>query len=176
MTALPLEPNAIISACGKYRYKLTRQVGPGNRTATFIMLNPSTADASNDDPTIRRCIGFARQWGCGRLLVLNLFAVRATDPVDMKKADDPVGPDNKEWFDCSLRDLGKPFAAYGLGPVVCGWGVHGSYMDQDLTVLGWLEALGMEPRALGITKEGHPKHPLYLSSASALIPFAGRRS
>ena len=64
MTTLPLEQNAVISACGKYRYVLTRQVRPGPKIATFIMLNPSTADATQDDPTIRRCIGFARQWGC----------------------------------------------------------------------------------------------------------------
>src|SRR3954454_15761859 len=101
---LSLEQNAVISACGRYRYLLSRQVGPGLRTATFIMLNPSTADATNDDPTIRRCIGFARQWGCGRLAVLNLFAVRATDPAEMKRADDPVGPENRDWFDRHLLE------------------------------------------------------------------------
>ena len=121
---LPLEDNAVISACGRYRYLLTRQVGPGPRTATFIMLNPSTADATNDDPTIRRCIGFARQWGCGRLAVLNLFAFRATEPADLKRAEEPVGPENRAWFERTL--LGTPD-----GPVVCGWGVHGEHMGQD---------------------------------------------
>jgi hypothetical protein len=132
------------------------------------MLNPSTADATNDDPTIRRCIGFARHWGCGRLVVLNLFAVRATDPADMKRADDPVGPENRDWFDRTLRD------SHG-GPVVCAWGVHGAYMEQDLTVLGWLDRVGVEPLALGVTREGHPKHPLYLPYSAALVPFAGSR-
>src|SRR3954453_788312 len=113
---LPLEQNAVISACGRYRYLLTRQVGPGTRTAVFIMLNPSTADATDDDPTIRRCIGFARQWGCGRLAVLNLFALRATDPAWMKQADNPVGPENRDWFD-------RTFPASHDGPVVCAWGV-----------------------------------------------------
>lgn len=172
MIALPLEQNAVISACGKYRYVLTRQVGPSNRTATFIMLNPSTADASQDDPTIRRCIGFARQWGCGRLLVLNLFAVRATDPEDMRRANDPVGPKNKDWVGRKLRDLGKYGSSFELGPVVCGWGVHGEYMEQDLTMLGWLESLGLEPLALGVTKGGHPRHPLYLPYNTVLRPFA----
>jgi hypothetical protein len=165
---LQLEDNAVISACGRYRYLLTRQVGPGDRTATFIALNPSTADATNDDPTIRRCIGFARQWGCGRLAVLNLFAVRATDPADMKRADDPVGPENKDWFDRILRDSHD-------GPVVCAWGVHGEYMEQDLTALGWLEGYGIKTLALGATREGHPKHPLYLPYSAPLAPFAGRR-
>jgi hypothetical protein len=120
---LALEQNAVISACDRYRYVLRRQVGPGARIATFIMLNPSTADATQDDPTIRRCIGFARQWGCGQLVVLNLFAFRATDPVDLKRAADPVGPDNESWF---RRILPSD------GPVVCGWGVHGSHRNQAL--------------------------------------------
>src|SRR4051812_49823510 len=116
MTTLPLEDNAVISACGAYRYVLTRQVGGGVRRATFIMLNPSTADASNDDPTIRRCIGFAQRWGCGQLAVLNLFAYRATDPADLKRASEPVGPENREWFDKLLTD------DLAIGPVVCGCG------------------------------------------------------
>src|SRR5262245_35053012 len=131
---LALEQNAIISACGAYRYVLTRQVGPGTRTATFIMLNPSTADASDNDPTIRRCIGFSRLWGCGRLVVLNLFAFRATQPADLKKAAEPVGPENRAWFEKSLSGL-----------VICGWGVHGAFKGQAQVVLGWLRELGIEP-------------------------------
>src|SRR5262249_54294569 len=96
--ALPLENNAVISDCGKYRYVLTRQTGAEVRSATFVMLNPSTADATLDDPTIRKCIGFAKNWRCGRLVVLNLFAFRATDPEVMKAEADAVGPENKSWF------------------------------------------------------------------------------
>src|SRR4051794_12688875 len=165
---LPLEQNAVISICGRYRYLLTRQVGPGLCTATFIMLNPSTADATNNDPTIRRCIGFARQWGCGRLAVLNLFAFRATHPADLKRAVEPVGVENRAWFERTLSD------DLSDGPVVCGWGVHGEHMGQDLAVLGWLEAFGIRPFALGLTRDGHPKHPLYLPKAAELMPFAGR--
>src|SRR3954462_13242745 len=89
---------AIFSACGRYRYLLTRQLGEGSvgqekKVATFIMLNPSTADATRNDPTIRKCIGFAQRWQCERLQVLNLFAVRATLPRDMKRADEPIGSD-----------------------------------------------------------------------------------
>lgn len=165
---LLLEDNAVISACGRYRYLLTRQVGPGSRTATFIMLNPSTADATINDNTIRRCIDFARRWGCGRLAVLNLFAVRATDPADMKRAADPVGPENRGWFD---RTLSVPDA----GPVICAWGVHGEHRGQDLTVLGWLAGYGIEALALGVTRDGHPKHPLYLPKSAEPLPFTGRR-
>ncbi len=166
---LPLEQSAVISACGRFRYLLTRQVGPGPRTTTFIMLNPSTADATNDDPTIRRCIGFARSWGCGRLAVLNLFAVRATDPADMKRADDPVGPENRGWFERTLQ-------THRDGPVVCAWGVHGEHRGQDLTVLGWLEGYDVEPLTLGITRDGHPKHPLYLPKGAELVAFKARRT
>lgn len=164
MLTLPFDQNAVISDCGRYRYLLTRQVGPGSRTATFIMLNPSTADATTDDPTIRRCIGFARRWGCGKLAVLNLFAFRATSPADMKRDNDPVGPENREWFDRSLQ---APHA----GQVICAWGVHGEHMGQDRAVLGWLEEHGVEPFALGITRDGHPKHPLYLPNSAELLPL-----
>lgn len=166
---LPLEQNTVISDCGSYRYLLTRQVGPGERTAVFIMLNPSTADATSDDPTIRRCIGFARKWGCGRLAVLNLFAFRATDPCEMKRAADPVGPENREWFERTLID------DLSIGPVVCGWGVHGEFMDQDRAVLSWLAEIGIQPMALGLSKDGHPRHPLYLPGDAELVPFSGRR-
>ncbi|WP_020473908.1 DUF1643 domain-containing protein [Zavarzinella formosa] len=164
MTTPLLEQNAVISDCGKYRYALTRRVGTGVRTATFIMLNPSTADAQTDDPTIRRCIGFARMWNCGKLLVLNLFAIRATDPADMRAADDPAGPENKSWFDtllCGEED----------GPVVCAWGVHGTHMGQNLTVMRWLKSLGIQPVSLGVTKDGHPRHPLYVPYSAEAIPF-----
>ncbi len=166
---LPLELNAVISDCGRYRYRLTRELSPNPRTATFILLNPSTADATNDDPTIRRCLGFARRWGCGRLAVLNLFAFRATDPAEMKQANDPVGPENRAWFERTLID------DLSIGPVVCGWGVHGKFIDQGLAVLGWLQAFGIQPLALGATKDGHPRHPLYLPGDAGLVPFSGRR-
>ncbi len=170
-----LKRSAVISSCGKYRYLLTRQVGLGDRTAAFIMLNPSTADAVNDDPTIRRCIGLARRWGCARLAVVNLFAVRATDPADMRKASDPVGPENHDWV---IRAVDRAVAAHepaDSGPVVCAWGTHGAYMEQDRTVLGWIAGV-CTPMALGITRDGHPKHPLYVPYAAALVAFSGRRA
>jgi hypothetical protein len=159
--------SAIISVCGAYRYVLRRQLGPSSKAAAFILLNPSTADAEQNDPTIRRCMGFARRWGCGQLTVLNLFAFRATFPADLKQAADPVGRENQEW-------LGRCLAEFN-GPVVCGWGVHGSDLGQDFIVLRLLDQFGIKPLALGLTKQGHPKHPLYVPYDAELVPFLGRR-
>src|SRR5262245_2005621 len=92
---LPFEQGAVLSACGKYRYLLRRHFGSSHKIATVIMLNPSTADATMDDNTMRRCMGFARQWGCGRLQVVNLFALRSRDPKAIKQTVDPVGPANE---------------------------------------------------------------------------------
>jgi hypothetical protein len=163
LTEQALTGSAVISPCGKYRYHLGRELAAGGRVATFIMLNPSTADHLVDDPTIRKCVGFCQRWGCGELRVVNLFAVRATDPADMRKAADPVGPENREWI-CRASATGSL--------VVCAWGMHGTYMDQDLTVLGWIADL-CEPMALGVTKDGNPRHPLYVPYAAELAPFAG---
>lgn len=172
---LTLASNAVVSSCGAYRYLLTREVGRGNRTVTFIMLNPSTADAVTDDPTIRRCIGFVRQWRCGRLVVVNLFAVRATDPADMRKASDPVGPQNHAWVKRAVERAAAPCDPADRGPVVCAWGTNGSFMDQDLKALGWIEGL-CTPMALDVTRNGHPKHPLYVRYTAELVPFSGRHA
>lgn len=166
--------SAVFSTCGQYRYLLTRRLSEYNieggiecdKVATFIMLNPSTADATRNDPTIRRCIGFAQQWGCGTLQVLNLFAVRATLPQAMKQATDPVGPDNHKWFARTL--MAAPVESH---VVVCAWGVHGAFRGQDRVVLGWLHELGITSFALGITLEGHPRHPLYLPYLTGLMQY-----
>jgi hypothetical protein len=131
------------------------------------MLNPSIADAEQDDPTIRRCIGFAKRLGCGELIVLNLFAFRATKPKDLFKATDPVGPDNHTWITETV-DSTKDLDPQINGIVICAWGAHGSYIGQDQTVLGWLELDGVTPYCLGKTKHGHPRHPLYLPADAKL--------
>jgi hypothetical protein len=172
LLATPPSGSAIISPCARYRYLLTRRVGPQHVTATFIMLNPSSADATTDDPTICKCVGFCKRRGYGTLQVVNLFAVRATDPADIKAADDPVGPENAAWVERALGVSARD--PYRHGPVVCAWGVRGAYMDQDLTVLGWLDRLGVQPVSLGVTKDGHPRHPLYVPYTARLTPFAGR--
>ena len=153
--------SAIFSPCRTWRYTLERRWGDDPLTLVIVGLNPSTADETQDDPTIRRCIGFARSWGYGRLLMLNLFAYRATDPREMLAAADPIGPDNPEVIG---REAGR-----ALGSVLCAWGVHGAH-------LGWgpgvLERLGSKAMVLGLTKDGHPKHPLYLRADTQPSPLS----
>lgn len=162
MTELLNQSTAVLSECGKYRYRLSRRWGDG-ATCMFIMLNPSTADATEDDPTIRRCIAYAKSWGYGELVVTNLFAFRATNPLDMKAACDPIGPDNRRHIQEACQYV-QPITApeHECGEVVCAWGAHGSYMDQGNTVLGWLADVPINPCALALTKDGQPRHPLYL--------------
>jgi hypothetical protein len=156
----------VISACGKYRYHLSRTIGDGGgRHATFIMLNPSTADAEIDDPTIRKCVGFATRWDCRDLQVVNLFAYRTTRPAELGSAPDPVGPINQEYI--------RRTVAMANGPIICAWGAHGGYLRQNETVLSWIGGLCV-PMCLGVTKQGHPRHPLYVPYGTELRPFAKR--
>lgn len=161
---------ATISPCQQYRYRLTREVGPWPRIALFIMLNPSTADATKDDNTIRRCIGFAQSWSCGELFVENLFAFRATEPWDMLRAADPVGPKNTDYI------LGAASRAHESGGVVvCAWGTHGAHLERDRLVVSLLtQTLGIPLKCLGTTAVGFPRHPLYLPKDAVLAPYAGR--
>ena len=157
--------SALISPCGRYRYRLTRNWGEGT-VAMFVMLNPSTADADDDDPTIRRCIGFAQSWGCGGLCVVNLYALRATDPRDLWKVDaaQRVGPDN----DVHLRLVASGAASVG-GPLVAAWGAN-----AKPSRVAWVrEFPGMDRLShLGLTRGGQPKHPLYLRADTALTRWA----
>ena len=168
--------NALVD--GKYRYWLKRSVFPArdaHGTMVFVMLNPSTADAIEDDPTIRRCLGFARREGLGRLLVLNLFAYRATNPRDLHEAEirgEAVGPRNDEHIRGQLLGIGRDA---GMRIVVAAWGSHGSLMDRDQEVLRGIKQAGHFPMCLGTTKFGLPRHPLYLRADAALTPYGGRR-
>jgi hypothetical protein len=159
-------PDAEISLDGRYRYRLWREFrtepGKPDSTVLFVMLNPSTADALADDPTIRKCIGFGRLWGYTRLEVVNLYAFRATQPADLWKAHEPVGPDN---------DLHIADAVAAADLVVYAWGAHAKDSSRVAAVKkivrGSLrvsaEFSGTRLVALGFTKAGHPKHPLMLS-------------
>lgn len=156
--------SAIISSCGQYRYALTREhVDPLTTVrgpAMFIMLNPSTADAAHDDPTIRRCKGFASLWGCSGIVVANLYALRATDPRELWKHASPVGPEN----DAHLQRL-----VAGAGLVVCAWGAH-ARPDRVDVVRQILAAAGRRAMCLGVTKNtGAPRHPLYVPYKQALV-------
>lgn len=155
------DKTAVISDCGRYRYELTRCWDSSLPTVTFIGLNPSTADADKDDATIRRLIDFAKRWGCGRLVMLNLFAFRATEPRDMKKAADPIGPEN----DARLQ------AACLNGLVVAMWGSDGGHLDRDERVLHLLDLVRVEVKCFGHTLDGKPRHPLYLAATTPLKPL-----
>lgn len=148
---------ATFSECGTYRYDLTRTWDSGPR-ALFIMLNPSTATAEVLDPTVRRCLGFSRAWGMGSLVVLNLFALRSTDPKALLTHPDPVGPEN----DATIR---RYVEAQGDMPVVAAWGVHGTLGERDEQVRQLVADAGVTVLCLGRTRGGHPRHPLYLKSS-----------
>jgi hypothetical protein len=155
---------AAISCCGQYRYLLSRDDGIG-RPAVFIMLNPSTADAVADDPTIRRCRSFAATWGRSGILVLNLYALRSTHPAGLWRHPDPVGPDNDAWL--------TTVAAFA-GDVVCAWGANAK-PDRVRQVVELLSAAGARMLCLGTTKPGAPRHPLYVPGAQPLEPWVAPR-
>jgi len=124
------------------------------RFVQFIGLNPSTADETNDDPTIRRCIRYSKDWGYDGYCMTNLFAFRATDPKVMKSQPSPIGPDN----DTAIMDIAMKAAL-----IVCAWGTHGAHRHRGMQVKGLLRScLGLKIHHLGLTKENFPKHPLYL--------------
>ncbi|WP_119839435.1 DUF1643 domain-containing protein [Pseudooceanicola algae] len=148
------DSSALYSPCESYRYALTRTWGPGPRML-FVMLNPSTATETANDPTVERCERRARALGFGGFRVCNLFAWRETAPARLKAAAQPIGPDN----DAVLRDSAGWVGEGGL--LLCGWGVHGGHLARDAEVLDLLHGTGRPLAHLGLTKGGHPRHPLY---------------
>lgn len=154
---------ATLSECGLYRYDLTRRWDRDKPMVLFVMLNPSTADHRENDATIRRCIGFAKLWGFGGLVVVNLFAFRATDPKRLKGVEDPVGPLNKDYLYKHVHECAQ---------VVCAWGNGGELFARGFYVGEILKPF--DPQCLGKTKRGYPRHPLRLRSDTRLEPlFAG---
>ncbi len=152
--------DAVISECGLFRYGLFRMWDQRNeKLMQIIMLNPSTADAELDDPTIRRCMGFAKRENYGGIHVVNLFAYRATSPHDMKKADDPIGPSNDHVLRACLM-----YAKAGGLPVLCAWGNHGGYLNRDRWLRAMAKEIGTDLLHLGLTNLGQPKHPLYVKA------------
>ncbi|MFD0068912.1 DUF1643 domain-containing protein [Streptomyces sp. NPDC059944] len=163
-----LRRSAVLSDCTGYRYLLTREWRDTGPTATFILLNPSTADSRSDDSTTRRCIAYAQNWGCGALLIANLYAWRATRPRDLFTPDDPVGPHN----DAYIRTAAA-VAEYTGGSLVAGWGTLG----QTDRVHAVLALPGMHRlTALAVTRDGHPHHPLRLRDGINPAPWPGRPS
>lgn len=148
---------ATFDETGAYRYHLWRAWDDALPRVCFVMLNPSVADADRDDPTIRRCMGFAKTWGFGALDVVNLYAFRATRPADLFRAADPFGPDNDQW----ILEMASRAAL-----VIAAWGNHGAW--RSATVLPSLGAA----YCLGMTAAGQPRHPLYVRRDRKVTPCA----
>ena len=144
---------AVFSADRQYRYVLHREWLVGEETVAFVMLNPSTADEVENDPTVTRCVGYAMRWRYRQLVVLNIFALRSTDPRLLYDHPDPVGPDNERWFREVLPSCAQ---------VVCAWGNHGRLHAQGQVAMEWIRDAGHVSRMLRITMAGQPQHPLYL--------------
>lgn len=145
---------ATFSECGKYRYRLWRKWDATMPTLTFVMLNPSTADDVKNDATIERCQRRAEATGFGCLQVVNIFALRSTDPKALVLSDDPIGPDNN-------RHIVEAIHAHGV--VICAWGGHGTLMNRGLSVIRLIRQNDVLPHYLVLNKDGTPKHPLYIS-------------
>jgi hypothetical protein len=152
---------AIFDTSNSYRYSLWRTWSACHPRIVFILLNPSTADEERNDPTIRRCIGFAQTWKFGSVEVVNLFAYRATDARMLLKIDDPVGEENNYFL---MRAVER------CSTVVVGWGARGTLLGRDRQVMSLL-AGRKDVYCLGVTKDGQPRHPLYVRGNSVLIPF-----
>lgn len=160
------EASATFSPDRSYRYALTRRWDPTKPLAVWVMCNPSTADAFDVDPTIRRVISFSRAWQAGGLLVVNLFALRSTDPKVLYSHADPVGADNDAVIAWWLSIDAEP-----VGPVIAAWGVHGQHQGRAAQVASLLEARKVRPLCLGVTKDGHPKHPLYVPNGTPTVDY-----
>lgn len=153
------------SPCRTWRYTLWREFGlERDAFALFLGLNPSTADELKNDNTIRRDINFAKRWGFGALAKGNLFAYRATEPANMRAAQDPVGPEN----DRHLIEL-----AMHAKVIICAWGAHGAFLNRSAEVLQMLKALdlGHKLHYFTLTKNGEPKHELYIAAETLPVPY-----
>lgn len=156
---------ATISDCGKFRYALGRRWSSGSKLLGYVMLNPSTADAEQDDATIRRCIKFAQAHGYDALEVVNLYAYRATKPIDLRKAGYPVGPQN----DTMIEHVAK------MADAMCvAWGANVAGLERPQIVLPMLRRIGVPVICLKVTRSGYPQHPLMLASACRLQPFTAQ--
>ena len=159
---MTLTRETLISKCQNYRYLLWREWGGRDEKKPYVLfigLNPSTADETIDDPTIRRCINFVKLWGYESLCMANLFAYRATDPKELDSADEPIGELNNKY----LRDAIKEAEI-----IVLAWGNKGSFIDRDKDVI---QLLTRKANCLGMTNKNQPKHPLYIKADQELIEF-----
>ena len=160
----------------RHRLLLRRDVPTlgASGVVVWIMLNPSTADDTVDDPTIRRCMGFTERFDRGVMLVVNLFTARATDPRELAA----MAPNwrNHADADGSIGLALEQAAGAGRGLVVCAWGAHPLAGLRASHAIGMVNRAGLVPQCLGVTKDGHPRHPLYLPADATLVPYAPRSS
>lgn len=159
MADLFLERDAVISSCGKYRYLLRRSWDHCRPRVLFVMLNPSTADAETEDPTIRSCIRLCRGLGYGSLEVVNLFAWRATDPAELLTCDRPIGPDQEKITAAAVARCDIP---------ICAWGAHPAARGKGRFLIEAIRCLRPAVFCFGRTKSGEPKHPLYIKTGTPL--------
>lgn len=157
------QSSALYSPCENYRYALTRTWDAAGKRLLFVMPNPSKATELQNDPTVERCERRARALGFGAFQVTNIFAWRETDPHQMRKAAEPIGPQN----DAILRQ-GVEWADL----IIAAWGAHGAHLDRGPAVAKLLRDTGHPLTTLGLTKHGHPKHPLYIRYSQAPIPWS----
>ena len=161
-----MRKRATLGGAGRYRYSLERVWRPEGPRAAFVLLNPSTADAHQDDPTLRRCAGFARATGAGGLEVVNLFALRTPDPDRLAQAADPVGPANRR---------AQRRAVLRADTVILGWGAAPLAVQEAtrfLACLGrWQAQTGAPVLCLGTTRSGAPRHPLYVPARTPLVTY-----
>ena len=155
-----IERGASFSRCKSYRYWLSRRFDAGSGHCVFIGLNPSTGDANTDDPTIRRCMGFARDWGYRQLTVVNLFAYRTPSPAVLKCVPSPEGRGNRAALTKACKDADC---------IVAAWGNHGSYREQSCRLARLWQTYPL--RCFGTTQTGQPIHPLYQPRVARLKPF-----
>lgn len=152
----------MFSPCRIYRYGLWRIWDSEAPMVTFVMLNPSTADDIENDPTVERCVRRAVEMGYGGLRVANIFALRSRDPAQLYKVDDPIGPDN----DAAILQT-----AQTSDRVICAWGGHGNYLGRGETVRSLLINAGITPYRLMLNEDGTPKHPLYVAYSVLPAPW-----
>jgi len=157
-----IKKGAILSDDRKHRFILTRTWDADRPQVLFIGVNPSTADENNDDPTIRRCIGFAKRWDFGGLMMANLFSIRATDPKEMKASDEP---------NLEINDLWLKNAATKCSFVVAAWGNHGKHLNRDKEVRELMRVYEVPLFCFGITKSKQPLHPLYQKNDAKLYGY-----
>lgn len=155
---------ALISADGQYRYRLWRLWDDLAPVMVWVMLNPSTADADHDDPTIRKCIGFAKHHRYGGIIVVNLFAWRASSPNELMLVPAPVGSDNDDHIRWACR-------APVLATVVAGWGSHPAVRRREAAVKVLIRSTGRDIKCFRRTDSGRPWHPLYLPYSSQMVPL-----